>query len=178
VNRPAALARAVLSGLFITALLAGCGSQQAGAAGAATSKLQERARTVTRLVSEQDPSAALAELEGLSADLAAAAAQGQLSAEQQRRAEQALGSVRTDLQSMVAAPADAPATGQPAAPEGASGGASGDDEGQDGQDCDDDEGAGADNGGNGGQESRHSQEDHGDRHGRHHGDEDDDEDDD
>jgi hypothetical protein len=173
-NRLAALPQTVLSAIFVTALLAGCGNQPSGAAGAGAVKLQERVRTVRQLVSEQDPSAALAELHDLSADVAAAGAQGDLSPDQQQRAEQALGSVRTDLESMVqqAAPADAPVTGPPAAPEAApsGGGGSGDGQGQDEEDCDSD-GEGAD------RESWSGQEDQSGWQDRHDGDEDDGDDD-
>lgn len=143
-NRQIARARTFLTGIVIALLLAGCGSQQPAAPGGAAGQLQERVRTVRQLVTEQNHSAALAELDGLSADVSAAAARGDLSAEQQQRAEQALGAVRTDLESMAseAVPADAPVTDSPTAPDVPSSdtGSSGNQE-PDGEDCDDDGGS-------------------------------------
>src|SRR3954471_5245974 len=115
--RPFAPVRMLLPAVFVTVLLAGCSIQQTEASGAAV-KLQERVRTARQLVSEQNPSAALNEIEALANDLATAAANGDLPAEQHQRAETALGAVRTDLQSLVkeAAAADGSTTGGPPDP--------------------------------------------------------------
>ncbi|NKX56446.1 hypothetical protein [Arthrobacter mobilis] len=115
--RPSALVRMLLPGILVTVLLAGCGLQQTEVGGAVVT-LQERARTVRQLATEQNPSAALNEVEALANDLATAAANGDLSAEQHRRAEAALEAVRTDLESLVdeAATADGPATEEPLGP--------------------------------------------------------------
>jgi hypothetical protein len=116
--RPFVLVRMLLPAVFVTVLLAGCGIQQTEASGGAVVKLQERVRTVRQLVSEQNPSAALNEIEALASDLATAAANGDLPAEQHQRAETALGVVRTDLESLVkeAAATDGSITDEPLSP--------------------------------------------------------------
>jgi len=153
--------RTVLAGVAAAVLLAGCASQQLASNGTA-GQLQERVRTVRQLVTEQNHSGALAELDGLSADVAAAADRGDLSAEQQQRADQALSAVRADLESMVAetAPAEAPAADSPAPSSGAG---SGDDSQEPDEDCDDDD---EDCGQSGwqDQESWHGHDSHGDWH--------------
>ncbi|MCG2622822.1 hypothetical protein LVY72_13015 [Arthrobacter sp. I2-34] len=100
-TRPRILVRTLLPGIFAAALLGGCSLQTAEVAGAAADKLQERVQTVRQLVSEQKPTAALDEINALADDLAAAAANGEISTAQQQRAETALAAVRTDLESMV-----------------------------------------------------------------------------
>jgi hypothetical protein len=116
--RPFVLVRMLLPAVFVTVLLAGCGIQQTEASGGAVVKLQERVRTARQLVSEQNPSAALNEIEALASDLATAAANGDLPAEQHQRAETALGAVRTDLESLVkeAAATDGSITDEPLSP--------------------------------------------------------------
>lgn len=93
----------VAAALLLAASLAGCGPAETGLQQDAARQLQERVMGVSQAAAANDHAAALSTLEALEADLAAAATNGQVSEDRRRSITAAVGAVRTDLASAVAA---------------------------------------------------------------------------
>jgi septal ring factor EnvC (AmiA/AmiB activator) len=102
---PAAWRRAmtVLTGCMLAAGLAGCAGAAPELEADTASKLQQRVLEVTRSAASSNPAAALTSLDRLSAELDAAAADGQVSFKRHRSIVAAISAVRADLTAAQAA---------------------------------------------------------------------------
>jgi hypothetical protein len=103
----------VLGACLGMSLLAGC--SPADLDGAVAGQLQTRVAAAKQLAAAQDFPAALAELQQLNLDVAAAAEQGKVSQDRKTRIEAAISAIRGDLEAAITpAPAPtAPATDRP-----------------------------------------------------------------
>ncbi|PNI07321.1 hypothetical protein CXX84_17255 [Arthrobacter sp. AFG7.2] len=104
----------VLAALLGTALLAGCSAPR-DLDDAVASQLQTRVAAAKQLATAQDFPAALAELQQLNQEVAAASDQGKVSQERKTRIETAISTIRAELEAAVA-PAPQPAPSAPSAP--------------------------------------------------------------
>jgi hypothetical protein len=102
--------------LVLAASLAGCGPAETGLQRDIARQLQERVLSVSQAAAANDHAAALKELDGLDADVAAAASEGKVSEDRRRTIMTNIAAVRADLQAAVeAALAEAKAAEEAAA---------------------------------------------------------------
>jgi septal ring factor EnvC (AmiA/AmiB activator) len=95
-SRVQALVRASAA-LVLAVSLTGCGPTDTGLQRAAAGQLQQRVLSVTQAAAVNDHAAALQALDGLEADLASAASNGQVSEERRRTIMTTIAAVRADL---------------------------------------------------------------------------------
>ncbi|HYH77777.1 MAG TPA: hypothetical protein VD841_09790, partial [Arthrobacter sp.] len=87
--------------LVLVVSVTGCGPTDTGLQRGAASQLQQYVLTVTQAAAANDHAAALQALDGLEADLASAAGNGQVSEERRRTIMTSLAAVRADLTAAV-----------------------------------------------------------------------------
>lgn len=100
----------VAAAAFVLGTLAGCGPADSGLEKDTARHFQERVLAVTQAAAGNDPAAALSALDGLEADIAAAADSGNVSEDRRRSITTATAAVRADLTEALAAAAAAAAT--------------------------------------------------------------------
>jgi hypothetical protein len=106
------LTTSVLVACLGVALLAGC-SPAPELDNAVASQLQTRVASAKERAAAQDFPSALAELQQLNQDVAAAADQGKVSQQRKARIEAAIGAIRSDLEAALAPAPTPPATDRP-----------------------------------------------------------------
>ncbi|HJW00551.1 MAG TPA: hypothetical protein VJ617_15780 [Arthrobacter sp.] len=101
--------RGLAAALVLTACLAGCGPADTGLQRETAGQLQERVLGVSQAAAANDHPAALKALDGLEADVAAAAGGGRMSEDRRRAIMTSIAAVRADLSAAAQAAADAAA---------------------------------------------------------------------
>lgn len=107
----------VAAALVLAGALAACGPADSGIKKDTARQFQERVLAVTQAAAGNDPAAALSALDGLEADVAAAADSGKISEDRRRSITTAAAAVRADLTQAVAAAVAAAATAKAKAAE-------------------------------------------------------------
>lgn len=107
----------VATAFVLVGTLAACGPADSGLKKDTARQFQERVLAVTQAAAGNDPAAALSALDGLEADVAAAADRGDVSEDRRRSITTATAAVRADLTQALAAAVAAAATAKAKAAE-------------------------------------------------------------